>query len=78
MVVMFATTPLYFSPVWEGRRQCAILDDYLRRDMLLGHKVNVADAIPVPEEPPKPEPVIIQVSGKNAKKKPEGQLMFEL
>lgn len=66
-------TPMYFAPIWEGRRKCVIMDEWLKRDMLLGIKTNAAYVAPAP-----PEPAVIQVSVKQARKKPKGQLMFEI
>lgn len=71
-------TPMYFSNVWEGRRQCALMDKWITQDMLLGHKVNAPEAFHAPVEPPEPDPVIIQVSGKKARRNPKGQLMLDI
>lgn len=67
-------TPMYFSKVWEMRRQAAILRQALGLEARL-----TDDAVPEAPEPVEPEPEIpvIEVSGKRARRKPEGQLMFE-
>lgn len=59
-------TPMYFSPVWEWRRQGVVMSRLF---------TGMEQAQP---EPAAPEPAIIQVSGKQAKRKPKGQLMFEI
>lgn len=66
-------TPMYFSAIWQGRRKCVIMDEWLKRDMMLRIKTNASDFAPAP-----PEPAVIQVSGKQARRKPKGQLMLDI
>lgn len=82
-------TPMYFRDVWEIRRQNAILKSVLhifpaeieskQAEEQECETETVQEPDPVPNPEPKPEgPQIIQVGGKQAKRKPKGQLMFEL
>ena len=66
-------TPLYFAPVWDMRRQVEML-----RRMFDQTEPAKADAPIEPVKPAEPQPTIIQVSGKQAKRKPKGHLMFEI
>lgn len=69
-------TPMYFSAPWEMRRQAVLM----RRLFSILERPATSDE-PEPQEPPKPaepEPAIIQVTGKKARGKPQGQLMFEI
>lgn len=74
-------TPMYFTDTWELRRQRV----RIRRAFGLPEEEPEQEAIETAQEPPEPpvqaepepEPVIIEVSGKQAKRKPKGQLMFE-
>lgn len=82
-------TPMYFRDVWEIRRQNAILKSVLHN---FPAEIESKDAEshedepePVQEHDPlhepeqKPEcPQIIQVGGKQARRKPQGQLMFDI
>lgn len=65
-------TPMYFSTPWEMRRMA---EKMKRVFAMTEPAIN-----PEPEaqlEPVELEPVVIQASGKKARRKPEGQLMFE-
>lgn len=66
-------TPMYFSTPWEMRRQAVRMDAFFG-DMGNGIENHAPVALPEPET----EPVIIEVSGKQAKRKPKGQLMFDI
>lgn len=73
-------TPMYFSTPWEMRRQAVRVSAFFQ-GMEQGIKEHAPEALPEPEvqpEPTKLEPVIIQVSGKQARRKPQGQLMFDI
>lgn len=73
-------TPMYFSEVWEMRRQAAILRHALgltERSELEPAETPVSPEEPEPAEP-EPEIPVIEVSGKRRRRKPEGQLMFDL
>lgn len=72
-------TPMYFATPWEMRRQ-AVRVKAIFQGFKQGIKERAPEALPEPAAPPEPaepEPVIIQVSGKKARMKPKGQLMFE-
>lgn len=70
-------TPMYFSEVWEMRRQAAIL----RQALGLESRVTDEETETAPEAPepvePEPEIPVIEVRGKRSRRKSEGQLMFE-
>lgn len=71
-------TPMYFSGVWEIRRQAAILRQALGLEMRgTDDAVQEAPEAAEPVAEPEPEIQMIEVSGKRARRKPEGQLMFE-
>lgn len=74
-------TPMYFTDTWELRRQRV----RIRRAFGLPEDAPEQEAPQTAQEPPEtpvqaepePEPAIIEASGKQAKRKPKGQLMFE-
>lgn len=66
-------TPMYFSPIWEMRRQAVMI-----RQLFGRIEQPTPDNVPEPQETAEPNPTIIEVSGKQAKRKPKGQLMFEI
>lgn len=66
-------TPLYFAPIWDMRRQVELM-----RHVLCNTAQAETAASEEPKKPAEPEPTIIQVSGKQAKRKPKGQLMFKI
>lgn len=74
-------TPMYYSDTWELRRQRV----RIRRAFGLPEEEPEREAHETAQEPPEPpvqaepepEPVIVEASGKQAKRKPKGQLMFE-
>lgn len=78
-------TPMYFSTPWEMRRQAVLMKAFFQ-GVEQGIKEHAPEALPesatqsksVEPEPVEPEPTIIQVSGKKARGKPQGQLMFEI
>lgn len=73
-------TPMYFSPIWDMRRQAVVMQNIFA-SLEKGEKKETPEALPEPEVQPEPavhEPVIIQVSGKQARRKPKGQLMLEI
>lgn len=73
-------TPMYFSPIWDMRRQATVMQSFFD-GFEKGIKETAPELLPEPEahpEPAEPEPVIIEVSGKKARRKPKGQLMLEI
>lgn len=70
-------TPMYFSAAWEMRRQAVLVKNFFR-GLEQGIKEHAPEVLPEPAAEPEPEPVIIQVSGKKARRKPKGQLMLEI
>lgn len=81
-------TPMYFSTAWEMRRQA----ERMRRVFGMTKETTrepieepqAAQEPPKPEEPAapeapaEPEPMVIEVGGKRGKRKPKGQLMFDI
>lgn len=63
-------TPMYFSAPWEMRRQAAIM----KRVFAMTEPTSPAE----PAAQPDPEPVVVQVKGKQSRRKPQGQLMFDI
>ena len=76
-------TPMYFSDTWELRRQRV----RVRRAFGLPEEEPEQEAHETAQEPPEPpvqaepepepQPTIIEASGKQARRKPKGQLMFD-
>lgn len=73
-------TPMFFSTPWEMRRQAVLMKAFFQ-GLEQGVKDHAPEALPEPAaqpEPVEPEPVVVQASGKQARKKPQGQLMFDI
>lgn len=76
-------TPMYYSDVWELRRQRV----RIRQAFGLPEEEPEQEAHETAQEPPEtpkqpepepePQPAIIEASGKQARRKPKGQLMFD-
>lgn len=63
-------TPMYFSTPWEMRRQA----EYMKQVFAMTEP----SCPPEPDAHPEPEPVVVQASGKQRRRKPQGQLMFDI
>lgn len=70
-------TPMYFSEVWEIRRQAAILRHALGLPERAELEPSETPEVPKPEPDHEPKIPVIDVHGKKCRRKPEGQLMFE-